>query len=79
MVVIRGAGASAAGGGRQPIRAEPAAARAGGRSDSTPPAGGDKPNADGSDRNTKTHTHTAGAGAAHQESAGTTHTHVLYL
>lgn len=75
LFVIRGAGASAAGGGQQPIRAEQAAAGAEGGSDSTPPAGGDKPSTDGSDRDTATHTHTDGARATHQESAGMTHTH----
>ncbi|XP_056232106.1 centriolin-like [Seriola aureovittata] len=65
----RGAGASAAGGGQQPIRAEQAAEGAAGCSDSTPPAGGDEPDTDGSDTNTTTHTHTAGARATHQDAA----------
>lgn len=76
--MIRGAAASAAGGGQQPIRAEQAAEGAAGHSDSTPPAGGDKPSTDGSDRDTATHTHIDGAGATHQESAGRTHTHRLF-
>lgn len=79
VVVIRGAGASAAGGGQQPIRAQQAADGAAGCSDSTPPAGGDQPNADGSNTNTTTQTHTAGAGTTHQESAGRKHSHTDVL
>lgn len=72
LFVIRGTGASAAPGGQQPIRAQQAAEGAAGRSDSTPPTGGDKSSTEGLARDTATHTHTAGARATHQESAGRT-------